>query len=127
MMKKEKLDSIQLSDNSITQVKDKIIITSRSLHDLVERSRQMAENGKIEELQTEASELGYQLLIVSQYNIERLGVGVQEKLTSIGRDLHLVETMRLFMDGGRSLQAILDKISGSNDSLEQLIDQLQLA
>lgn len=127
VMKKEKIDSIQLSDNSITQAKDKIIITSRKLHDLVERSHQMAENGKIEELQTEASELGYQLLIVSQYNIARLGVGVQEKLTSIGRDLHLVETMRLFMDGGRSLQAILDKISGSNDSLEQLIDQLQSA
>ena len=78
VMKKEKIDSIQLSDNSITQVKDRIIMTSRRLHDLVERSDQMAENGKIEELQTEASELGYQLLKISQYNIDRLGVGIQE-------------------------------------------------
>ena len=71
-----------------------------------------------------ASELGYQLLKISQYNIKRLGVGIQEKLTSIGRDLHLVETMRLYMDGGQSSQAILDKISSSNSSLNQLIDQL---
>ena len=127
VMKKGKIDPIQLSDNSISQIKNTIIMTSRRLHDLVERSDQMVENGKIEKLQTEASELGYQLLKISQYNIKPLGVGAQEKLTSIGRDLHLVETMMLYMDGGCSLQAILNKISGSNDLLEQLIDQLQLA
>jgi hypothetical protein len=100
-------------------------MTARKLHDLVNRSRDMVETGRIEELQTEASEFGHQLLKISQYNIDVLGEDIKDKLTSIGRDLHLVETMRLCMDGGKSLQAILDKISDSNDSLGQLIDQLQ--
>jgi len=124
-LKQGKIDSIQLSDGSIKQVRDTIIMTVRKLHDLVKRSNDMVEAGKIEELQTEASEFGYQLLKISQYNIDVLGEGIREKLTSIGRDLHLVETMRLYMDGGKSLQAILSKISDSNDSLGQLVDQLQ--
>ena len=120
-----KIDSIQLSNDSIKQVRDTIIMTARKLHDLVNRSRDMVETGRIEELQTEASEFGHQLLKISQYNIDVLGEDINEKLTSIGRDLHLVETMRLYMDGGKSLQAILVKISDSNDSLGQLVDQLQ--
>jgi hypothetical protein len=124
-LKHGKIDSIKLSDDSIKQVRDTIIMTARKLHDLVNRSNDMVEAGKIEELQTEASEFGHQLLKISQYNIDVLGEGIKEKLTSIGRDLHLVETMRLYMDGGKSLQAILNKISDSNDSLANLVDQLQ--
>lgn len=124
-LKQEKLDSTQLSDDSKKQVRNIIIMTARKLHDLVSRSHDMAETGRIEELQTEASEFGHQLLRISQYNIDVLRDGVKEKLTSIGRDLHLVETMRLYMDGGKSLQAILNKISYCNNSLDQLADQLQ--
>jgi ATP-dependent DNA helicase RecG len=124
-LRQGKIDSIQLSDEAIRQVRDTIFMTARKLDDLVNRSYDMGESGKIEELQTEASGLGHQLLKIAQYNIDALGEGIKEKLTSIGRDLHLVETMRLYMDGGKSLQAILYKISDSNDSLGQLADQLQ--
>lgn len=124
-LKQKKIDAIQLSDESKKQVRDIIITTSRKLCDLLDRSHNLIEAGKIENLQTEASELGYQLLRISQYNIDDFGDGFKEKLISIGRELHLVETMRLYMDGGKSLQAILDKISESNDSLTQLVDQLR--
>jgi hypothetical protein len=124
-IKKGKIDSIQLSADSIMQIKDTIIMTARKLHDLVNRSKNMVETGKIEELQTEASVFGHQLLKISQYNIDVIGDGIKEKLTSIGRDLHLVETMRLYMDGGKSLQAIIDKISDCENSLEQLVGQLK--
>jgi ATP-dependent DNA helicase RecG len=124
-LKREKVDSIQLSDNSKKQVRDIILMTARKLDDLVDRSNNLVEAGKIEELQTEASELGYQLLKISQYNIDDLGDDFKERLIFIGRELHLVETMRLHMDGGKSLQAILDKISESNNSLAQLVGQLQ--
>lgn len=123
-LKKKKIDTIQLSVDSKKQIRDVIITTSRKLSDLVDRSHNLVEAGKIENLQTEASELGYQLLRISQYNIEDLGDGFKEKLTSIGRELHLVETRRLYMDGGKSMQAILDKISESNDSLNQLVGEL---
>ena len=124
-IKKEKIDSIQLSADSIKQIRDAIIMTARKLHDLVTRSKDMVETGRIEELQTEASEFGHQLLKISQYNIDVIGDGIKEKLISIGRDLHLVETMRLYMDGGKSLQAIIDKISDCNNSLNHLAGQLQ--
>jgi hypothetical protein len=124
-LKQEKLDSIELSDDSKKQVRDIIIMTARKLHDLIDRSHNMVEAGKIENLQAEASDLGYQLLKISQYNIDDFGEGFKEKLTSIGRELHLVESMTLYMDGGKSLQAILDKISDSNNLLGQLVNQLQ--
>jgi hypothetical protein len=124
-LKREKVDSIQLSDNSKKQVRDIIIMTARQLDNLVDRSNNLVEAGKIEELQTEASGLGYQLLKISQYSIDDFGDGFKEELISIGRELHLVETMRLYMDGGKSLQAILDKVSESNNSLAQLLGQLQ--
>jgi hypothetical protein len=124
-LKQKKIDTIQLSSDSKKQVRDVIITTSRKLGDLIDRSHNLIKAGKIENLQTEASELGYQLLKISQYNIEDIGDGFKEKLTSIARELHLVETLRLYMDGGKSLQAILDKISGSNDALTQLVGELQ--
>lgn len=124
-LKKSKIDSIQLSDDSLNHARDKIIITGRKLHDLVNRSHDMVETGKIEELQAEASEFGHELLRIAQYNINALGDGVKEELTTIGRTLHLVETMRLYMDGGKTMQAIVDKISESNDCLSQLIGKLQ--
>ncbi len=123
-LKHEKVDTIQLSDDSKKQVRDIIIKTARKLVDLVNRSHNLVEAGKIENLQTEASQLGYQLLRISQYNIGDFGDGFKEKLISIGRELHLVETMQLFMDGGKSLQEILDKISGLNNSLNQFVDQM---
>ncbi len=124
-IKQRKIDSIQLSADSEKQIRDSIIITSRKLHDLVSRSQDMVETGRIEELQTEASGFGHQLLKMSQYNIKTIEDGSKQKLISIGRDLHLVETMGLYMDGGRSLQAIIDKISDCSTSLSQLADQLQ--
>ena len=123
-MKKEKIDTIPLSDESKNQVKDIIITTSRKLCDLIDRSHKLVEAGNIEILQIEASELGYQLLRISQYNISDLGDELKEKLISIGRELHLVETMQIYMDGGESLKAILYKITESNDSLTQLVNQL---
>jgi len=124
-LKQSRIDSIPLSDDSIEQVKDISIVTGRKLNDLVSRSHNLIETGKIEELQAEASNFGQTLLKIAQYNINALGDGVKEELTSIGRRLHLVETMRLYMDGGISMQAILDSISESNDLLCKLIEKVQ--
>ena len=106
-------------------VRNEIIITGRKLKDLVNRSHDLAESGKIEELQAEASDFGHELLRLVQYNINALGEGIKDELTTIGRTLHLVETMRLYMDGGKSMQAIVNKISESSDYLDQLIVKLQ--
>ncbi|MBU1340429.1 MAG: ATP-binding protein [Proteobacteria bacterium] len=123
-IKQREIDSIQLSAESVKQIRNTITMTTRKLNGLVNRSHDMVETGRIEELQTEASEFGHQLLRICQYNIDSLKGGMKENLTSIGRELHLVETMRLYMDGGKSLQAMLDKISDCNNSLSELADEL---
>jgi|GEM_PF-780627 len=124
LFKKDKIDSIKLSDNALIQAKKSIIIISRKLNDLVGRSADMVEMGSIDELQNEASDYGYQLLIISQYGIEFLGDLVKDKLFIVGRELHLLETMRLSMDGGKSLRAIIEKISNSSNSLRDIVDNL---
>ena len=123
-IKEERIDSINLSNESLNHVRDIIIITGRKLHDLVDRSHDMVESGKGEELQAEASGFGHELLRLAQYNISAFGKDVKDELTTVGRALHLVETMRLYMDGGRSMQAIIDKISESNGFLNQVITKI---
>ncbi len=124
-IKESKLDPAKLSDDSLNLIRDTIIITGRKLHDLVDRSHDLVESGKIEELQAEASNFGRELLRLAQYNINELGESVKDELTAIGRALHLIETMRLYMDGGKSVQAIVDKISESSEYLDQVIDKLK--
>ena len=122
-IKQEKIDSIELDDDSLTLVRNTIITTDRKLQDLVSRAHSLVESGKIQELQAEASELGHDLLRLAQYNIDGLGDNIREELKTIGRSLHLTETMRLYMDGGKSTQAIVNKISESSDHLDQVIKQ----
>lgn len=124
-IKVDKIDSIKLSDDSLNLVRDKIVITGRKLKDLINRSHDLVESGKIEELQAEASNFGLELLRLAQYNINPLGEDIKDELTIIGRALHLIETMRLYADGGRSMDAIVDKISETSDYLDKLIVKLQ--
>lgn len=124
-IKVDKIDSTKLSDESLKFVRDKIVITGRKLKDLINRSHDLVESGKIEELQAEASDFGHELLRLAQYNINALGEGIKDELTTIGRALHLVETMRLYADGGNSMKAIVDKISETSDYLNKLVVRLQ--
>lgn len=84
----------------------------------------MVEKGSIEEVQEEESELGYTLIRISYYKVDELLKGLAERLRPIGKELHLVETMPLYMDGGRSMQAILDRIETQQQALNQLIAEL---
>ncbi|GAH12527.1 unnamed protein product, partial [marine sediment metagenome] len=46
--------------------------------------------------------------------------GIDKKLQAIGRGLHLVETMRICLDGGRSLNAIIEKVKNYSSELNQI-------
>ena len=122
-LKQTEIDSIPISKDSFGQVKDAIISNTRKLHNLNDRAEKMIERGQLEELQSEASGIGYLLSRLSLYNIEQFPNGFKEKLYIIAKELHLIETMRIYMDGGKSVEAVRDKI---DDLYTQLIELMKL-
>jgi hypothetical protein len=111
---------VPVNDESLRQVKTTIDTSNRRLKDLVARAETMINSGRTEELQSEASCLGRDLARLSYYKIDAIGEGVRDSLRSIGVKLHLTETMRLYMDGGRSVQAVVDRISACSEQLDAL-------
>lgn len=124
-LKKDIIDTIPLSEESISEIKELVRSTSRKLNNLASRSTQLIESGRIEELKAEASKLGYQLLKASYYDIKVLGQDFKQALRSIAKELHLIETVRLYMDGGQSLRKLLQKISQNSERLSNIIIQLR--
>ncbi|MCU7853905.1 MAG: ATP-binding protein [Candidatus Thiodiazotropha sp. (ex Monitilora ramsayi)] len=104
------IGNMALSEESLDQVRELIRATALKLKDLHARSATMVEAGRIEELQSQASEFARPLTRASYYNIDVLGDGIKQELNRIARTLHLTETMRLYMDGGRSENAVIDRI-----------------
>lgn len=126
LIKETKIDSIGLSQDSLIDIKEIIITTSRRLQDLAARSNNLVESGNIEELQESAAGFGFDLLRVAQYNIEDLGDGVKESLIGVGRSLHLLETVTIYMDGGASMRAIEDSVRQSSQELDLIVENIQL-
>lgn len=109
-----------VNDESLRHVKTTIDASNRKLKDLVARAETMINSGRTEELQSEASDLGRDLTRLSYYNIDAIGEGFRDSLRCIGKKLHLAETMRLYMDGGRSVQAVVDRISACSEQLDAM-------
>jgi len=123
-IKEERIDPIPLGKGSKEKLEGIIISSSRKLNGLVSRVDTMIESGRIEEFQFEASDIGRNLLEVTYYKTDYLDEGFVQELRLISRELHLVETMRLYIDGGKSLQAVKDKVLACSKGLESLSNQL---
>lgn len=83
---------------SLTLKKD-FAMQLRMLNSLNDRAETMLNEGRIEELQGNASEIGHDLLKLSMYNTEIPPKAVKEKLYNISKEIHLMETKK----SGRSL------------------------
>ena len=114
------IDPQPLSKESLDVARSLINTHRRRLDDLASRAEAMADAGRMEDLQAEASEIGHDLLRLSYYRIDPLGAGLREELRRVGRALHLTETMQLYMDGGVSTNAVLNHISKARDELSSV-------
>lgn len=112
-----------LADGTLDQVRELIRTSALKLNDLYERSGEMVDSGRIEELQSQASELARPLTRICWYNIDAIGPGVRSELKGVARTLHLTETMQLYMDGGASMRAVVDRIKESADKLAELSEK----
>lgn len=124
-LKERYIDVVPLSDVSLQQVRDVIIAKQRQLGQLTDRMADLVNDGRVEDLQSEASEIGGMLLRLSYYNLSGIGDGFAERLRTAARDLHLVETARLYMDGGASIQAIVDRVESRSTELAGLVGELR--
>ena len=115
---------IPLAEESLEQVRNQIRTTALKLKDLHRRSESMSNSGRIEELQSEASELARPLTRAARYNIAPIGDGIKEELEKVAQTLHLTETMPLYMDGGISIEAIIDRIGECANRLGQIVEKM---
>jgi ATP-dependent DNA helicase RecG len=123
-LKSGKIDSVPLSTESILQVSKLIVSSLRKLNHTENRIIEMIDQGRIREVQSEASDVGYDLLKLSHYNLDPLKVGLNKELYEIGKELHLLETMRIYMDGGTSINILISKINELSRKLHTVVKSL---
>lgn len=118
------IDVLPLSEESVQEVHSTLETTRRKLEKLAARAEPLVNQGRFDDVQGEASHLGQSILRIGYYNVDCIQSGLEEKLREIGHDLHLVETMPIYMDGGRSASAIVERIRKSNDRFEKLVGSI---
>jgi len=123
-MMRRYFEDVPLSKGSLDQVRELIRTTTLKVKDLHSRSSTMVDSGRIEELQSQASELARPLTRAARYKIDALGAGIQEELKKVAQTLHLTETMQLYMDGGMSLKAVVDRIGECGNKLAQISERV---
>ncbi|MBA7680812.1 hypothetical protein ES703_89133 [subsurface metagenome] len=120
---KEKwIDSMPLSQASIDHIKKTIVESSRKLSNLCLR----AGDGdyiwrNVDDFKEEASEIGHLLLRMSHYNLDAIREDLGSELQPISRDLHLVETTRLYLDGGHSINKLVDRVKNDASELSKIM------
>ncbi len=124
-LKEQTIDPILQGELSEGQIAEEIRTCHRRLDNLVGRFEMMADQARTDEAQSEASEIGHGLLRAAHYGSHLLESAVGSRLTELARDLHLVETAQLFMDGGRSMQALCDRVFKANTGLAALLAELE--
>jgi len=125
-LKKNRIDPVPLDEDAQQQIKNLIITSSRNLHGLYMRSDKMIDSNRFEELRSDASGIGYDLLRVCFYNISSIVGNMQASLKAVARNLHLIETTHIYMDGGASLRATTNNIMECDKQLSEIAQKVQI-
>jgi hypothetical protein len=120
-LKADFVDPLPLSAEAKAGVEDTIRRSARELADLDRRAEQMASDGRLGEVQDAASRIGRSLLTVSYYSVGEPSPSFSTELREIGRELHLLETERVYMDGGRSARSIVGRVGDLTKRLQDLV------
>jgi hypothetical protein len=123
-IKQARIDGVPLSQESLTEIRETLISIQRKLVGLAGRAEALLNRGRLKDLQNEPSELGHTLMQVGHYNIDAIQSGLGQKVWEIGRELHLIETMPVYCDGGRSVRAIVDRMKKNAAELTELVNSL---
>lgn len=92
----------------------------RKLDDLAKRARVLLFTGSADEFQAGVAEAGLDLLRASIIYLRSETPTLASELRDIGRQLHLVEAERLYMDGGQSQLRLMAQVGRLRDMLLDL-------
>lgn len=123
-LKTDTVDHIPLSEESLDLVRNAIRGASRKATELADRAQEMADSGRIEDLQSEVGSVGDQLMQLSFYDLDAIGSDTAQRAREIGLAMRLLEAARIYMDGGKSVQRIIDEIGDCSRRLEALVDEI---
>lgn len=119
----EQIYPVPLSVHSQEEIHGEVHKTRRALVDLDSRAKDMADDGRLQEVQDEASRIGALLLRRSYDRIDDIVPDPESALRPLTNELDLLETERLFMDGGQSMQRVLSKLHDLTERLRSLISE----
>lgn len=123
-IKHQFFDSHGLTLAHLSEVKESLLSQARKLRSLDSRAEKLIEQGRLDDVQTEASEIGLALLHFGYLPLDGLKEGLSQVIQAIGHDLHLIETAQICMDGGESVRAIIDRIRVNRQKLDEAIASL---
>lgn len=124
-LKRETVDAIPLSEASIAQAGTLVRQISRRLSDLADRAEMAIKEGRIEEIQSQISLMGKELVQLSFYDLSSLAEGISSKLRVVGMAMRLLEIERIYMDGGASIKRVLDKIMQCTREIKVLTESIK--
>jgi hypothetical protein len=117
-IKSRHIDGTTLSDEALQQLWSVLATSQRQLEGLASRTDKMVSQGHIEDVQREVSNLGATILRLGHY------WKGHEAIRSIGRDLHLIETIRI-AGGGRSVATIVERVKQNAAAFSELVEKLR--
>ena len=100
---------------SSEQLIQELAVLRRQLAQLAAQADIAPQSGSMEELQSQASELGLKVLNIAQYGVNRVAPTLRSALMAAGHQLHISETERVYLDGGASIARIVDHIKNAID------------
>jgi ATP-dependent DNA helicase RecG len=95
---------------------------SREVSQLAERGDRAMQDGRIEELQQAVAARGLEIERLAYLPLRNADAEWVASLMSVARRLHLVETKRLYIDGGKSWRELLEIIQTTATALAELAD-----
>lgn len=121
-LRQRAIDPLPVDEQSIREIQVFLLRLLRKLEDLSDRAVRTIEQGNVRGLQDEVGEMGRQLMELSFYNLKSLGPSFDITLREIGLKLRLAEIARLLMDGGRSIEELVEEIAECARLLSRLLE-----
>ncbi|MET1110080.1 MAG: hypothetical protein ABWX67_00990, partial [Allosphingosinicella sp.] len=111
------------SKKSIKDLREAVRIQADKLGQLALRARNLIVQHRLDDLRSDASQIGLILLTVATFGV---GLGDDQSVHSlmeIARELRELETRTIYMDGGRSMQRIVEDLERASATLNAWIAQ----
>jgi len=122
-LKDEVIDQIDRGPGVRDDALERLRQAHRKLEGMAGRADRMIEEGRLSDLQTEASTIGRNLLRLGYWGLDREAQHTLESLRAVGRRLHLLETVRIIM-GANVPDRIMNAVRESAEALGEVIGQL---